>query len=343
MNEKNSGMTRLIIGLVAGVILGLGLGLLFGYVIAPVEWTDAAPQDLRADYAAYYWSFVAESYDKNGNLELAKKQLGDWPDAKKLKAALDYAQVEASDDLDIKIDGLANRLTGQTTPVQTVAPGATPAVTPAVTPPKPAKKGSSNLTTTGGLLLLLVVACIVLLLFVRSRRNKKKAVPAETRIPDWATAAQPGETAAPSSPPLGAFVTSYSLGNDTYDDSFSIESKTGEFLGECGVGISETVGVGDPDKVSAFEVWLFDKNDIRTITKVLMSEYAYNDPALRARLATKGEAVLALPNSPFSLETASLRIDAMVTDVAYGSSSGQPNSFFERFTLELVCRERTAA
>jgi hypothetical protein len=44
--------------------------------------------------------------------------------------------------------------------------------------------------------------------------------------------------------------------------------------GECGVGISETIGVGDPKKVTAFEVWLFDKNDIQTVTKVLMSAHA---------------------------------------------------------------------
>jgi hypothetical protein len=42
-------------------------------------------------------------------------------------------------------------------------------------------------------------------------------------------------------------------GDDLFDDSFSIDSPSGKFLGECGVGISETIGVGDPKKVTAFE------------------------------------------------------------------------------------------
>jgi hypothetical protein len=41
-------------------------------------------------------------------------------------------------------------------------------------------------------------------------------------------------------PPVVQFMTTYMLGDDLYDDSFSIDAPTGEFLGECGVGISET-------------------------------------------------------------------------------------------------------
>jgi hypothetical protein len=88
-------------------------------------------------------------------------------------------------------------------------------------------------------------------------------------------------------------MTTYLHGDDLYDDSFSVETSSGEFLGETGVGISETIGAGsDAKRVTAFEVWLFDKNDIRTVTKVLMSDHAFNDDALRAKLAPKGEAVL---------------------------------------------------
>jgi len=72
-------------------------------------------------------------------------------------------------------------------------------------------------------------------------------------------------------PPMVQFMTTYMLGDDLFDDSFSIDSPTGEFLGECGVGISEAIGVGEPKKVAAYEIWLFDKNDIQTVTKVLMS------------------------------------------------------------------------
>ena len=87
---------------------------------------------------------------------------------------------------------------------------------------------------------------------------------------------------------MAQFMASYKLGDDLFDDSFSIDFPAGEFLGECGVGISETIGVGDPKKVTAFEVWLFDKNDIQTVTKVLMSAHAFLDEATRLRLACQG-------------------------------------------------------
>ncbi len=98
-------------------------------------------------------------------------------------------------------------------------------------------------------------------------------------------------------PPITQYMSTYILGDDLYDNSFSIETPSGEFLGECGSGISRPSAWAIPRKVTATEVWLFDKNDIRTVTKVLMSEHAYNDQALRTKLAPKGEAVWLAPNA----------------------------------------------
>ena len=103
---------------------------------------------------------------------------------------------------------------------------------------------------------------------------------------EWTDYSTMGEDA-----PMMQFMASYSVGDDLFDDSFSIDSPAGEFLGECGVGISETIGVGEPKKVTAFEVWLFDKNDIQTVTKVLMSAHAFTDVGIRQTLETKGELV----------------------------------------------------
>jgi hypothetical protein len=102
------------------------------------------------------------------------------------------------------------------------------------------------------------------------------------------------------------------------------------------MGISETIGVGDPKKVTAFEVWLFDKNDIRTVTKVLMSEHAFRDEALKSRLAAKGEPVQAASGDIVALETATLTVTARVVDMAYGGGALPPHSFFERLTIELA-------
>jgi hypothetical protein len=135
--------------------------------------------------------------------------------------------------------------------------------------------------------------------------------------------------------PIARFRTTYVLGHDTYDDSFSIENSLGDFLGECGVSIAESLGTDAPKNVTAFEVWLFDKNDIRTITKVIMSDHAFFDDAIKAKLAPKGEPVLARESETVVLETAALIINAEVTELVYGSGTLPPQSFFERFTIEL--------
>lgn len=83
-------------------------------------------------------------------------------------------------------------------------------------------------------------------------------------------------------PPVTQNMTTYVLGDDLYDELFSIDTQSGDFLGEYGVGVSEVIGVGDPKKVTALEIWLFDKNDIKTATKVLMSAHAFSDGTIRA-------------------------------------------------------------
>jgi hypothetical protein len=122
------------------------------------------------------------------------------------------------------------------------------------------------------------------------------------------------------------------MGDDRYDMSFSIENGAGDFLGECGVGISETIGAGSPSQVTALEVWLFDKNDVRTLTKVLMSEHCYNDTTLRAKLAPKGEAILVRAGEVVPLLTQTLKINARVDNVVYGDAS---RSYFQQITIQI--------
>ena len=343
MNQDNS-TKRLFVGLAVGVVFGLGvgliLGLVFAYQIAPVEWTDAAPTDLRVDYAAYYWELVAESYSKHGNLEKARTQLGEW-DAENREAALERAYIESSPEAQMYLDSLTTKIgVAEAQPSETVTPQETPA-----TEPEAVGGGVSDLIARLAVVLLVaLVLVIAALLIVRIRRRGAAAPeePVEEEPPEWLATLHPQE-AEPALPALGHFVTSYSLGNDTYDESFSIETSAGEFLGECGVGISETIGSGDPDKVTALEVWLFDKNDIRTVTQVVMSDHAFSDPDLRASLAPKGEAVLAKVNKPMVLETATLRLDVLVTEMNYGSGALPTNSFFDRLTVELVARAKEGA
>jgi hypothetical protein len=107
-------------------------------------------------------------------------------------------------------------------------------------------------------------------------------------------------------------------------------------MGEYGVGVSEAIGVGEPKKVTALEIWLFDKNDIKTATKVLMSKHAFNDAAIRARLEPKGELVVVEPQAQVLLETATLQLLVTIVDLEYGRGAMPVDSYFERITLELA-------
>jgi hypothetical protein len=133
---------------------------------------------------------------------------------------------------------------------------------------------------------------------------------------------------------LGPFVATYNLGDVDFDMSFGIESPNGDFLGECGLGTADTTGSGDVQRVTAFEVWLFDKTDIRTVSVVLASAHAFEDAALHTKLAARGDVVLAKPGEAFTVKTTSLQLQGRILDMAYG---GEPTeSYFTTFSVELT-------
>jgi hypothetical protein len=69
-----------------------------------------------------------------------------------------------------------------------------------------------------------------------------------------------------------------------------------------------------------------------------MSQHAYNDDALRAKLASKGDPVLAEIGKGIVLETSSLRVEARVMDMEYDGGAVPPQSHFTKLTVELVTR-----
>jgi hypothetical protein len=321
-----------------------------GYVIWPVQYVgESPPRDLMQTDRDHYLTMVADSYSINRDLALATTRLRSWTPEEQADMLAELAEIheqsgrvkEAQNVRSLLLDlGLA--------PVGTEVAVETPvaAVTPSeVAPATPLITGRPQPSLLARLLPICGIVVIVILIiagaglgFSMVRRQAAapgRAAVLEARRPPtyWEAGAQP---------PLGNFITTYMLGDDHYDESFSIETPMGEFLGECGVGISETIGVGgSPDKVTAFEVWLFDKSDIRTVTKVLMSEHAYHDDTLRAKLASKGEAVLATPGQVITLETAALLVKAEVTEMVYGSDDLPPQSHFAKLTIELVATAKS--
>ena len=58
---------------IAGFVLGLIIGLVvLGWWLWPVQWTDAAPEQLHPGYQEMYLQMAIESYATTGNAAAAK-------------------------------------------------------------------------------------------------------------------------------------------------------------------------------------------------------------------------------------------------------------------------------
>jgi hypothetical protein len=311
---------------VGGLIVGL---IVLGWWLFPVSWEDASVEHLRADLRADYLRAAIDSYELNPNDALARQRLDALGDAVDETMA---SVASAPGDQEVEIIARFQALMGGPAVLPTSA-------VPSINPTPAAEEGSifgmgTLLTTLCGITLILGLALGVLYI-VRSRQGDDVR-PQSQRPRDQARVTEPADHTGPDAPPLSQWMTTYVLGDDLFDDSFSIDSPAGEFMGECGVGIAETIGVGSPKRVSAFEIWLFDKNDIQTVTRVLMSSHVFRDDASRGRLSAKGEPVLASPGVEAVLETATLQMVARVVDMQYGQGPMPEDSFFERATLELA-------
>jgi len=308
--------------LVLGVVLGLLLGLLVGWGIWPPKWTDGTPEVLRADLQQDYLRMTIDSLNRTGDVD---KALVRWDNLGSAAAAtFNSVQNDPGYLNPDEIQQFKQLVESVKGPIQA----------------SPTAEGSSGLSS---IVLYAAIAVVVILVgaggFYLWRLLRKNTGPV-TAVMQASEASRKAEKTnfeeMGLAPPITQTMTTYVLGDDLYDESFSIDTGGGEFLGEYGVGVSDTVGVGEPKKVSALEIWLFDKNDIKTATKVLMSEHAYNDPNTRARLEPKGELVVVKPQEQVLLETATLQLLATIVDMDYGTGAMPQKSYFDRITLELA-------
>ncbi len=329
------------------VLLGVIIGLVWAYQGAPIKFRDAEPVHLAAGYKDQWIKMIAVEYAETGDVAEAQRKIVAGGVSPAMIQTLIDANAVTEPDLARKLQALL--------PIAEENRAA-------------ASKQAQKIETSflGGILgpLACIVGTAVIGLILSvfftfywavprqglSRRRAEAisgatvptggaAVPAPTSIlaaKRDAAREKTDFTARGEVPPVCQFVSTYVLGDSLYDESFPIETAKGMFLGECGSSIGETIGVGEPKKVTATEVWLFDKNDITTVTKVIMSEHAYYDQALRTKLASKGEAVLATPGMTTVLETQTLRAQVRIVDVQYGEGALPPRSFFERLVVEIA-------
>jgi len=357
----------LVVGGVAGLIVGCLVGwLAIGWWLWPVEYVgDAYTYELNDSEKMEYVAAVADSYNLTRQVEAARKRFNAWTPEEKIEALArlfveDQVQgkmqeAERAADLAVALQGIegwdpavvaqvANRLATQYTQegvadkaqyvalfarelgVSETAPPPAMVSTPTTAGPETRIPLVGSLGTLSPLLCVpFLVVLFILLLFILARRRAARRRAAEAK-PRW-TGAGP--------PPLLQKTSNYTLGMDNFDESFAIETPDGEWLGECGMGISESLGEETPRRVAAFEVWLFDKRNTLTVTKVLMSDFAYNDEKLLNKLSVRGEPILATPGVTFTLETPSLTVKAQVVEMEYGD--GRPAfGYFNNLSVSLT-------
>lgn len=327
-----------------GVVVGLILGLVIGWGIWPVQWTDLAPYHLRPDLREDYLRMSIYTSTMANEAWLADKAWTELEDT--AEETLDAVRDDPQYVSEAQITSVGI-LVGAENDVMPVPIEETYPVE------DPLERSGPNWMLLGGLCAVIILVAVGVVYFVvirtQPRDDKPETLGPRGALDDdvgfeedemrYASQAQEDMEIPYQDEqlmPVAQFMTTYMVGDDLYDDSFSIDAPTGEFLGECGVGISETVGVGEPKRVAAFEVWLFDKNDIQTVTKVIMSNHAHEDDKLRIRLESKGEPILAEPGKQILLETATLQLEARIVDMEYGEGAAPDQSFFQRLTLELA-------
>jgi hypothetical protein len=346
--------TRLIrqmsVGIVIGLILGVIIGLLIGWVLLPVEYEQAYTYQLVDEEKQQYVAAVVDSYNLTKQLDVAQGRFSTWNTEEMVsELARLFAEYQAQDKAEEaqqvaafsaelqRAEGwdpavvsevtseVANQYAenGEPNKAQSVSqftstlsgsappPVSEPVLATSTSQTQAPLVGSSRALALCGILLLVVGLIALILVFSRQRRARERPIPREAE-PEW-TGTGP--------PPLLQRTSSYTLGMDNFDESFAIETEGNEWLGECGMGISESLDESTPRRVTAFEVWLFDKPNTRTVTKVLMSDYANNSEALRNKLAARGEPVLAAPGETFTLETPALVVEAQIVEMEYGEGT----------------------
>ncbi|MCB0192728.1 MAG: hypothetical protein KDJ65_12355 [Anaerolineae bacterium] len=356
----------LIVGALVGLILGLILGLVGSYLYIaqnpPVYQGGSYPDELTEAYQNHYKAMVVDSYIVNQEPEVATERLKRF-DAKtqililgertaayvaagrgveaqlinNLAVTLKNSQTWNEETMKEAIAELTSRYQSDPARAQAISSFSAQLLDGQV--PVPAEEQTTDATPVPaaepaaepgsipwlGVLLcclaLLIAIVLGILVFNRLQSSKKTTKPQVV----WE-----GE----GRPPLKQWEGTYELGQDNYDEFFTIETEDGDFLGESGIGIMDSIPNTSPKQVVSFDVGLFDKTDITTLSRVVMSEFAYNDDTLRAKVEgnPQAEPVLAEPGKRFSFDTTALRVDAEIVDVEYGDDQ---NKYFSKLTTKI--------
>lgn len=334
---------------IAALVVGVLIGLIWAYALAPTVFYNADPSSLDQSWQNEWVSLLADRYANATSTGAATDELNN-------------SMITLLRAVDNPV-GIVDNL-GQTRQIPPGFRELAQFAEPGKPAPEPSAVGNIAPFIIAPIVVVIVAVVLILVWGLLIYGNivvpiLKRLGIIKTQASDAATqktmeslrAAKEAEAKARELPqvenelgtPVIRRMSVYIMGRGQYDDSFEIEDSNEMFLGECGATIAETIGTGEPEKVTAVEVWLFDKDDfVRTMTNVFVSEHAYNDPAIRSKLETKGDLVLIRPGAVATLDTNTLRLQARIVDMAYGGGPLPPNSYFEKLTIEMAVWQKPA-
>ncbi len=143
-----------------------------------------------------------------------------------------------------------------------------------------------------------------------------------------ATDRSKGETEPPAK--SGQLLLDYSCNfaksGSIFDESLSLDTPSGEFMGECGITAYN-------EGMEYFEVWLFDKADIATVTIILTTKpnTEGNDAEL---LAVKGKVYEISEGSPLIIESQTIKLEVTVSGLEIDGASIKKATFGLKATLK---------
>jgi hypothetical protein len=150
------------------------------------------------------------------------------------------------------------------------------------------------------------------------------------------TPAERVEAVRTAQPAWGEFEAEYRLGDDDFYYAFTLESPAHEFVGQCGIVSSDILSAGQSQHVDAFDVWLFETQGSRTVTKVLVSPFASSDATQSVKLIRRGELVVARPGARVQLEGTGLRLTVQVKDCLYMPVQQADEAVFSQLAVKMI-------
>jgi hypothetical protein len=359
-SQTRSAWGSVVVVFVFGLLVGW---FAIGWWAWPIKWINADPVDLRQPAREEYLMAVASDYAMSRDAEVALNRLGSWPSAeeayREISDLAEYAQAQGRAETAQRLRQLAA--------VLPVAVGLQPAQEP------PSMSYAKTLRTIVVAAAAIGLVALALLLFRRRGQTEPRSTSRADTIDrgDSATAGpeamdddalldvlerpveryvKPAEPERAESPiprflrrseskreETWAFDAVYAGEGMEFDQTFTLE-RDGAYFGECGIGATTHLPQ-NPEQVSALEVWLFDKSDIRTIAKVLVSEQLYEDDTLVQELAARGDPVLAIPGTTIALEGNSIQANVRIERVEY-LAGATARSAFARVVLRIQATKR---